>query len=174
MKRENIYNNKGITLIILIVTIIVLMIIAGTATFSGINSIQESRENTQLAELGMVQQAVLENYTKYKMTKDAEYLIGKQIVNYTYVSEIADEINKYTKDKITLKIKKYHYNGIGDNTYDESYYYYELQQEDLEKLGIKQEKDIYIVNYVSGEVINKNLLVTGTGKPLYTYAVEEP
>ena len=43
----------------------------------------------------------------------------------------------------------------------------------LENLGITDEKDIYIVNYKTGEVINKTQKVTNKGKALYVYSVEE-
>ncbi len=174
MRNENKYNNKGITLVILIITTIILIIIASVATFSGISAIQESRENTQLSELRMVQQAVLENYTKYKMTQNEGYLVGTPITEYSKITEIINEVNAKATKSVNLKIEPKHYNGITEGTYDKSYYYYELQQADLEKIGVNQEKDTYIVNYVTGEVINKDLLATGNGTPLYTYAVEAP
>ena len=33
-------------------------------------------------------------------------------------------------------------------------------------------KETYIVNFATGEVINKTSQVTGSGKPLYTYSVD--
>ena len=59
-------SNKGITLIALAVTIIVLIIIASVGTYSGVQALRDSKENAQLSEVRMIQQAVLENYTKYK------------------------------------------------------------------------------------------------------------
>ena len=50
--------------------------------------------------------------------------------------------------------------------------YKQLNKEDLEKLGIIDEENIFIVNYSTGEVINKTLKATKSGKALYTYSKE--
>ena len=48
--------------------------------------------------------------------------------------------------------------------------YKELNTTDLENLGISKDNDTYIVNYKTGEVINKTKLTTKSGKILYTYS----
>ena len=175
MPKNKIYNNKGITLISLAITIVVLIILASVSTYVGVNSLNQSKENTQLSELGIVQQVILENYTKYELTGNEQYLVGTKITDYSEMKKIEKEINDKIKDDITLKITAETYDGIkGQETEgaQKEYYYYELDQSDLKKIGITQESEKYIVNYATGEVINKDVLFTKSGKPLYTYSVD--
>lgn len=52
--------------------------------------------------------------------------------------------------------------------------YYLLSNENggIKELNIKNTEDEYIVNYVTGEVINYTNLVTEDGKPVYVYSIE--
>ena len=160
--------NKGITIISLTITIILLLIIASVTISIGLNSLKDSKENLKLSELNMVQQAVLENYTKYKTTNNDIYILGNQ-VSYSDMQTLISEINSKntTGENITLKVSDYTSGAL-----DISIYYYELSQEDLEKMGISDTDETYIVNFSTGEVINKTLKVTGSGKPLYTHAMD--
>lgn len=160
--------NKGITIISLTITIILLLIIASITVSIGMNSLKDSKENLKLSELNMVQQAVLENYTKYKTTNNDIYILGNQ-VSYSDMQTLISEINSKntTGENITLKVSDYTSGAL-----DISIYYYELSQEDLEKMGISDTDETYIVNFSTGEVINKTLKVTGSGKPLYTHAID--
>ena len=174
-------NNKGITLIALAITVIVLIILASVGTYSGISALRDSKERAQISEIGIIQQAIVENYTKYKMVKDInqnasnQYFIGKQM-NYSDVEDIINEINSKrasTERAVTLKVTT-DYGNIEGVTEKKPEYYYLLGLEDLEKIGISQaEGDTYIVNYSTGEVINKELQVTRNGIPLYIYATQE-
>ena len=69
-------NNKGVTLVSLVVTIIVLLIIASISIVGGIQGADTAADNKLLTELDMVQHAVLQRYTKYSLTKDKELLVG--------------------------------------------------------------------------------------------------
>ena len=160
--------NKGITIISLTITIILLLIIASITVSIGMNSLKDSKENLKLSELNMVQQAVLENYTKYKTTNNDIYILGNQ-VSYSDMQTLISEINSKntTGENITLKVSDYTSGAL-----DISIYYYELSQEDLEKMRISDTDETYIVNFSTGEVINKTLKVTGSGKPLYTHAMD--
>lgn len=164
-------NNKGITLIALTITIIVIIIIASVGTYSGTQALKDAKEDTQIAEVRMVQQAVLENYTKYKTTGNDMYLIGKK-VEFQDAKNLIDEINKKSsEDNIEMKI-----HGDPQKSYHQSQYvreiaYYELMDEDLKQMGISQaEGGTFVVNYITGEVMNQKLKVTRTGKPLYVYS----
>lgn len=156
---------KGITLIALIVTIIVLIIIAGIGIGAGISLNEEATKNKQLSELDMVQQAVLEQYTKYKIVKDESKIIGNEI-SWTEVNDIVAGINS----DIKLKIKETDY--INANAIEK---YYKLDLSLLSKIGISNvsENAEYIVNYTTGEVINSLEKVAYDGTPLYIYAVNK-
>ena len=144
---------KGITLIVLVLTIIIMLIIAGISIFGTITVKDEAEESIQISALEMVHHAVLERYTKSQLTK--EDLPGT-LITLSEVQEIIKEINSNTGENITLKGTEY----------------YELAQEDLEELGIAGDENIFIVNYSTGEVINKTLKATKSGKALYTYSKE--
>ena len=165
--------NKGITLVTLTITIVVLLIITSITISIGINSLRESKENLKLSELNMIQQAVLENYTKYKTTNNEIYILGKEKnrkkVSYSDMQNLINEINNeiMTSESITLKISDY-----TSETLDISMYYYELSQTDLEEMGITNVDEIYIVNFSTGEVINKTTQITINGTPLYTYSID--
>lgn len=144
---------KGITLITLVLTIIIMLIIAGISITGTIMVKNKAEESIQISILEIVQHAILERYTKSQLT--IEELPGNAL-ELNEVQEIIKEINLKSGENITLK-------GIE---------YYELTQKDLEKLGITEEKNTFIVNYSTGEVINKTLKITKEGKALYTYSKE--
>lgn len=150
----NLRKNKGITITSLIVTVIILLIISGISITGTIRGDKEAEATTQIAELNMVQHAILERYTKAQLTK--ENLPGTEIEK-SKVQIIIDEINSITGEGITLKGSEYK----------------ELSENDLRKLGIIQENEVFIVNYKTGEVINKTLKTTSSGKALYIYSKTE-
>lgn len=150
----NIRKNEGITLVALVTTIIVLLIISGISITGTIRGQKETEESTQIAELTMIQHAILERYTKAQLTK--ETLLGTTIAK-TEVQEIVNEMNSKSGENITLKGNEYK----------------ELNKSDLEEMGITGEKDIFIVNYKTGEVINKTIKVTQSKKALYIYSKSE-
>ena len=142
--------SKGITLIALVITIIILLIISGISITGTITNKKVTEASAEISELTMIQHAILERYTKSQLTK--ENLQGTTIEK-AEVQTIIDEINSIVGENITLK-------GIE---------YKELNKNDLENLGISENEDIYIVNYKTGEVINKTKKVTETGIALYIY-----
>ena len=163
-------DNKGITLIVLVITIIILFIIASVGTYSGLEALKDAKEKTQISEVNMLKQAVVENYTKYETTKNEMYIRGTK-VNYSDMQSLVNEINSKKSSKeetISLKVDNYDVNGSTDI----SEYYYELTADDLNEMELSQLKETFIVNYKTGEVINKDLKVTINGIPLYTYSVK--
>lgn len=150
----NLRKNEGITMVTLVTTIIVLSIISGISITGTIRGNKETEETTQISELNMIQHAILERYTESQITK--ENLPGTSI-DKTQVQTIIDEMNSTSGENIILKGTEYK----------------ELSIYDLKKLGITKEDNIFIVNYKTGEVINKTLKVTKSGKALYTYSKTE-
>ena len=150
----NIRKNDGITLIALVITVIMLLIISGISITGTVTDQKQAEANVQIAELDIIQHAILERYVKSQLTK--EELPGT-IMEITEVTEIVKEINKTTGQNIDLKGTEYR----------------KLQKSDLAELGITGEKDIYIVNYKTGEVINQTQKVTKTGVALYIYSKSE-
>lgn len=151
----NIRKNKGITLVTLVITIVILLIISGISITGTITGKKETEESVQISELKIIQQAILERYTKVQLTK--ETLPGTS-VTISEVQSIINEINNETEENINLKGKEYK----------------RLNKKDLENLGVIGEEDnTYIVNYSTGEVINETIKTTNNGKALYIYAKSE-
>ena len=156
-------NEKGITLLALVITMIILMILVGITINIGKNGITESREDTMLSELGIVQNAILQRKTKADLT--GENYPGETITEANInLEETIEEINNNRtsgEEEISRKDRD-----------DSHYYFLSTENGGLEELGITNSEDAYIVNYETGEVINYTTKLTGTGKPLYIYAKE--
>lgn len=150
----NLRKNKGITMVALVITIIILLILAGISVTGVIRGIDETNESTQISQLEMVQHALLERKTKADLTKK-ETLPGTT-ADYTELQNLINEINTMSSANITLRGNKEDYK--------------ELSTADLKELGIEKETNTFIVNYKTGEVINKTQKVTKAGRALYTYA----
>lgn len=162
--KEKLKSEKGITLVALVITIIVLMIIATVSigASTGIKgNIQSAKNNVAISELSQVQQAVLETYIKYKQTGNETYLVGTEL---TYSQ--AENYLKELDTKLTLKQEDY---DTQENVTKEKPYY-QLSKENLESIGIKNTEDVYVVNYETGEVFNYTLKTTGGGEILYIEA----
>ncbi len=69
-------NNKGLTMIVLIVTIIVMLIIAGITINLGTDTIDETVKSQEKSELLMVQNAIQKIYIRYQETNDISILLG--------------------------------------------------------------------------------------------------
>ena len=151
-------NNKGITLIALVITIVVLLIIASISIIGGIEGAKTAAENKLLTELDMVQHAALQRYTKAQMTK--EDVPGNTIEDINDVKEKVNDINNKISDGNKIYLK-----GRADE-------YKKLDKDALKELGITNTEDEYIVNYSTGEVINTTREITDSGKALYIYATE--
>ncbi len=150
----NIRKEQGITLMVLVITIILLLIISGISITGTLRGHEETEEASEISELNMIQHAILERYTKAQLTK--ETLPGTDIKK-EQVQNIIDEIKNESKEQISLKGTEYK----------------RLDTTDLSNLGIKKEKDTFIVNYKTGEVINETKKTTKSGKALYIYAKNE-
>lgn len=146
--------SRGITLVSLSITIILLLIITGISITGTLRGHKETEEASQISELNMIQHAILERYTKAQLTK--ETLPGTTI-DKGDVQQIIDEINLKSGQNIELKGTEYK----------------KLDEADLENLGITKEEDTFIVNYKTGEVINESIKVTKSGKALYIYSKSE-
>ena len=76
IQKNKIKEEKGVTLVALIITIFVIIIVAGISITEGTKDFKNTDNKKTLSELEMVQHAVIQRYTKYKLTKDMELLVG--------------------------------------------------------------------------------------------------
>lgn len=82
-------NRKGITLVSLVITIVVLLILASITTYSGIEVIKSSRLTTFTTEMKIMQTQVNELYQKYKDGDSTVLDLGKDL---NIVSEQANKV----------------------------------------------------------------------------------
>lgn len=122
----NFKNNKGVTLVMLVITIIVVLILAGITIDLSIDSINLTTENQDTSEMLMIQHAIQERYVECLETNNELLLVG-------------------TKVDLTITNKN-----------NDDYYKYNLStKENLEKLGVTGEgiKNFkFIINYKTGYV----------------------
>ena len=173
-------NENGITIVSLVVTVVVLFILIGVAFSIGFYEIDDARNNKLWEELGIVRQAVVEQYQKalalgktgeLKSAPQLDIWIGRKINdkkgNDFFPGAINDELEK--QGITDAYMFTYNYN-------DEKCVYqedccYELNSTSLKQLGIEDATHEYIVNYKTGEVYNKTKQVDFEGKLLYLIPV---
>ena len=148
--------NKGITLITLIITCIVIMILIGATTMVGFDIVEKAEQQETNKQLAAVGNAVLEQYTKYIKTKDTTYLIGtKYKKTDSYIQEIIN--------KVGIELVQ-----IPSNYAEDLTSYYQLSTLQLRQMGIEDSKYTYIVNYLTGEVINQTKALAGEKYYMYS------
>ncbi len=157
-------NEKGITLVALAITVVVMSIIAGISITAGLSGLSKSKDSLSLSELQIVQEAILQRYTKYKTVGEESFLLGTKM-QYQEVENIVEQVD----ENIELKVENY--DDKGENVSPEEYYY-EMNPVNLKDIGVDKAKDTYIVNYKTGEVLNKTKIKTSTNQLLYVYSIE--
>ena len=141
---------KGITLIALVITVSVLLMLTGI-TFAKYKMNKNHTVSQVLnSEIAMVKNAVLERKTQADLTR-------------TDYSKLPGENNRKSQVEIVAD-----YVTLLGNDGE----YKLLNPENLEKLGITNVVDTYIVNYRTGEVINKDQYGKYEEAKLYVYGTK--
>lgn len=126
-------NEKGITLVVLAITIIVMTILATVVTYSALDSLRTAQKNAFISEMEMVQAKVNVIYEKMQNnTQDIEYYnsLGQDI------SVLGDET--------LIKI-------LGNSSRDGFKYF---SKEDLKNLELEDINQEVIINFSTREVIS--------------------
>jgi len=128
-------NQKGITLITLVITIVILIIITGVVTYNGVETVNTSQKTAFISELEMIQAKVNVIYEERKTsTEKVKYynLIGQDIssVDQIRVNEALGELNK-----------------DGFKFFDPN---------DLKKLDLNNINQEVLINYDTREVVSLN------------------
>ncbi|MBR3697400.1 MAG: hypothetical protein IKM97_03950 [Clostridia bacterium] len=148
-------NENGISLIVLVVTIIVLFIIFSVTINIGTESIYSSKDKKLMAEIEIVQQACI---SEYEIANKLGYLENPSTVPANFVGT---EVLVANLPSITGK-------WVIETEPLEAYKkYFRLNPYELEQLGIKNSEDTYIVNYYTGEVYNETVRETSDNVLLY-------
>ena len=159
-------NKNGVTLIVLIITIVVLAVLVGTIIEIARPEINVVKNKNIDIELSMVQEAVVQRYAIIK----AENQIGISATSISEDINFEEDVNRpreiigtrlsssariSEEDFDETVIKKNYSVGVTQNYED---YYYLLDSNDLKKLGIKnsinKSERKFIVNYSTGEVFD--------------------
>lgn len=144
-------SNNGLTLIALVITILILAIIS-MLIFGTMGELQSNLDNANknklLSEIQMVQNIALQQYNTFLTTKDTSLLVGDSATGLESSTSLFFDL--CTQLDITL---------------DSDYYL--LEKNDLAGLGISNAEDQYIVNYVTGEVMNYTTPFTYDSEPVY-------
>lgn len=171
-------NEKGVTLVTLVITMILLTIVAAVSIDYAYDGISFSAEKRALTDLEEVKQAVMQKYTEFKQ-------IGVDEDEGSYLN-IADELSVSSLSKYA-SVLEHEYSD--DTEVDPSKKYYTMTTEQLEEIGIETrtnprdvegvtiktssgETILYIVNFYYGEVLNvhlsSNFKTEHSGKSLHT------
>lgn len=134
--------NRGITLASLVITIIVLLIIAGISVYSGTDIIKRAK----LEEL-KTNMLLIETKAK-ECVENANFKLGK-------IDNLSDDekINRINEAKKELKgIEITEADNINIEPSDYNYYYYKLTEDNLKDMGLSNIKlsdtdELYIVKY---------------------------
>lgn len=140
-------NEKGVTLVALVVTIVVVLIIAGISVGYAMNNQNQASDSSLISEMNMIQNAILQRKTKAELTKDDSQLVGTAKTKAEAESELGDT-------NITLQ----------------GYNYKTITPDQFKDLGITNVSDTYLVDYYTGEVFNITKKTTSTGEALYVYS----
>ena len=152
--------NKGVTLISLVITIIVLLILAGIGITSGVQTIKSSKQTKFTTEMKIMQVEANELYDAYKNDKEIEVngtkYKGEEIKNIgKNITEADGKANEVFTEEAS---------GITDST---GYKYYD--QEIIKGLGIDGVENEYFVNVEKRSVVAV-IGVDFDGKVCYTVA----
>ncbi len=180
----NYKNENGVTFIILVITIIVLLIIAGISVNLGLEGIDNTSDKQDLSTLYMVQQTVLEQYSLANSLNVSEKQ-DPSLVSAIYYGEKITDIDNINVEKLTdagvnspFPTKKEYKIIIEDPDATNEDYYYRLKTAELKKLKIispgdtedsdttEETMDTYIVNYRTGEVYDETKQVTKTNNKI--------
>lgn len=168
-------SEKGITLMVLTVTIIVLLILAGVGLNTGLTSLNDVKSNQLNAELSMVRQAIVERYAEAVAVNQTEKLPSEALVSFWMGERIENFSEIQLPEKSSVKENEDVNDFYGKTTqyvckYQEDYYY-RLTPENLKQMGIADAEHTYIVNYKTGEVYNETKKVDGNSELLYLPAM---
>ncbi len=128
-------NKRGITLIPLVITIIILGIIASVSIYTGTNIIKKTSLQTINTNMMLIQAKVKTISEQAKFNNDTSIYKGTKLTQIEENKKIDELVSK--------------------NIVEKNENYYLLSQSDLNEMGLEKIKidDGYIVEYVNNEII---------------------
>ena len=151
-------NNHGVTLSILVVTIIVIFIIGGITISATSSLLIDTKAKNALSNMYLIKGKMETIYEEHQFS-------GKDLI---YAGTNNENVSTKVNDISTLSQYGISSDGTTDN------YWYIWDRDTLEALGfdrsmLQKEDSKYIVNYISGEVIYTKGVKSDSGEKLYTF-----
>ena len=151
-------NNHGVTLSILVVTIIVIFIIGGITISATSSLLIDTKAKNALSNMYLIKGKMETIYEEHQFS-------GKDLI---YAGTNNENVSTKVTDISTLSQYGISSDGTTDN------YWYIWDRDTLEALGfdrsmLQKEDSKYIVNYISGEVIYTKGVKSDSGEKLYTF-----
>lgn len=128
-------NEKGITIITLVITIVIMLILVGIVTHSGMQSVETAKKTAFISEMEMIQAKVNIIYEERKQNSE----------NLEYYNNLGQDISTIDNSKVTIAL------GSSDKTGFRYFTKSDLKQIDLD--NISQE---VLINYDTREVVSLN------------------
>ena len=153
--KNTIRNKNGITMLILVITIVVLAILAGSVVTITKNNITDSKIYSFVNELEIIERKMTVINKEIALGSTAYDSIG------TKYDDIADVYNEKVKERVENVLSK---NGIEDFT---NYRYLSAENGDLLKLGLKNINQDVIISYDNSIVCSYDGLIID-GKTYYS------
>lgn len=155
---QKIKNEKGVTLVALVITIIVTIILASITMTIGMDSVNSTKDRKLQSELQMVGQATITEYTK---ALELNYIKeGDTIPPANFIGDRIENISSVSlQGGKTWKLSDSEAKGYKS--------YFRLSPEQLKELEILNSEHTYIINYYTGEVYNETKEKASNGEALY-------
>lgn len=158
MKKVNLKNNSGITLVALVTTVIVLLILATYATYTGIEAIENTKYTKFTAELKVMQTYVNNWYDECRPTESLtkDQAIEQKFTSFTNETDNAISVaNNSTETEIKSKVDKAKETLTRANISSEDYAkYYILQDNQKKALGVEGVTQDVLVNVKDRKVVS--------------------
>ena len=138
-------NTKGITLMALVITIVLLLILASISVYSGVNVVKSSRFTSFTAELKIMQTHVNEIYQKY--TDGGSIDVGGNTYTGDEILNIGKDIAQVT-DKANIA-----FTSAGSGITDRTGYKY-FDQQTIKDLNIEGVEEEFFINIQKRSIIS--------------------
>ena len=143
-------NNKGVTITMLAITVVVILIITGVTISTSDLLIRDTKSKSNISNMYLIRAKTETIYDDYLFSEDSNVLIGSKV----NVSTLADY--SITQEETTGNAKEF---------------WYEIDYLDLPSLGMDENVlsngGKFIVNYETGEVIYTNGIEDNDGTIKY-------
>lgn len=167
-------NNKGVTIMSLVITIVVMVILISIVGYFSIDSIKNSYISNEKKEMADLQEYVLSR--KAKLLNDEFNVSGYELVTDEFLNWFANGLAETEKQKII---------EVNTDIYlNENYKYFYITKDKLnnesptqEYIIVKDIKNNYIINFYTGTIIGlydngERIEISGTIKNLEEIELE--